>query len=413
MAAPARASHPAPATAFPVADRPSSQERLPVEGVLPADLDGCFLQAFPHPAEAGRPGGGFVLSGIRLGGGEATRHRARTTARHETPLGPLPALAPPIRLARTVTGAPRTPGHVTLARPVRDPSTREWHTVASYPGLGHAEHLTAGPDGVVSRAQPFTLDGAPLMHAVALTGRHVVVFDLPVVYRHAAALVGARLPYAWRPDRPARVGLLPREGTAEPRWFPVDPCYVFHAVNAYEEEGRVIVDAVRRPRAFDATPDASDVAPDAASAAQERPDLWRWTFDLATGAVHERALAPGWETALADERVCGRAHRHVFGSREGAAGPELVRHDLVTGGVQAYELGRGLRAGRPVFVPRHGGQHGDAEGDGWILVFAHDDAHRRGELLVFDALDLPGGPYAAVRVPDASPEAYRAVWLPA
>ncbi|MEV8632056.1 carotenoid oxygenase family protein [Streptosporangium sp. NPDC051023] len=418
MAAPARASDQTSVRVSPAVGRPPSPERLPVEGVLPADLDGWFLQAFPHPLCAGRPDGRSVLSGVRVSGGSALLHRVRATARQETPLGPVPALAPPIRLASTKAPAPCSPGHVTLARPVCDPATGEWHTVAAYPGLGHVEHLVTGSGGTVSHARPFALDGAPLMHATALTERYVVVFDLPVVYSRAAELVGARLPYAWRPDRRARLGLLPRDGAAEPRWFQIGPCYVFQAVNAYEEGGRVVVDAVRHPRAFDAAP--GDAVPDGAPPGfGARPYLCRWTLDLTTGTVGERALAPAWETALVDEGVLGRRHRYVFGSRDLNTGTTLFRRDLVTGGVHGYELGAGIRAGHPVFVPRPVGSAREGhEGDGWIVVLSHDAAGRRSELLVFDALDLAGGPYATVRVPRpplacATPASGRATWLPA
>ena len=59
------------------------------------------------------------------------------------------------------------------------------------------------------RAEPFALDGAPYMEAVAVTRRFLVVFDLPYVYSRTADLIGVRLPYTWREDRAARVGLLP------------------------------------------------------------------------------------------------------------------------------------------------------------------------------------------------------------
>lgn len=425
MAAPVRASGPVTAPASPAIGRSAQEERLPIEGALPAGLDGCLLRTFPHPAGAGRAGGGLVFSGIRLGAGAARRHRATAAARGDTPLGPVPALAPSLRFADSAaygaaaygaadsggegTPAPRAPGHlsghVTLARPIRDPATGWWHTVAGHPGLGQAEHLVACPGGTVVRARPFALGGAPLMHAVALTERYVVVFDLPVVYRHAVALVGARLPYTWQPGRPARVGLLPRHGTAEPRWFRIGPCHISRAVNAYDEGDRVVLDAVWHPRAFDATPTPAP------------PHLRRLTFDLADGAVRERPLSAAHQTALVDERVCGRRHRHVFGSHDRPRGAVLVRHDLVAGRTHTYELGGGRRVDPPVFVPRPargvpGGQR-DTEGDGWILALAHDDAHRRAELLVFDALDLAAGPSAAVRLPGGSPAAHRATWLPA
>src|SRR5262249_39066012 len=191
--------------------------------------------------------------GIRLGGGRARWHR-QGAGQQEAGW----------RAARVWPGGrgPDEVGAAAVARPVAAPGIPLWHSVATYPGLGHAEHLWLSPDGEVWPAEPFAVDGASLMHAVSAPRRYVVVFDLPVTYRRAAALVGAHFPYAWQDGRPARVGLLGRG--APPRWFPVRPCYVFNAVNAYEDGGRVVVDVIRHERAFD--PTACPVPP---------PTLWR------------------------------------------------------------------------------------------------------------------------------------------
>ncbi|WP_157996040.1 carotenoid oxygenase family protein [Thermomonospora amylolytica] len=378
-------------------------EPLPVVGELPEGLHGCLLQAATHPLAAG-PGvphghaGPHVFHGIRLEGGVARWHRAALPVRRHRPFGPVPALAPTVWAPDAAGGD--EPAYITLARPVRTAGSAEWHTVAAYPGLGHAEHLVAGPDGGVLRARPFALDGAPLMHAVALTRRYVVVLDLPVVHHRAAALVGARFPYAWRPGRPARIGLLPRDPgeDAEPRWFPIEPCYVFDVVNAYDDGGTVVLDAVRHARAFD-DPDPGAVPP---------PRVHRWTLDLDTGAVADRAIPQAGRTAVVDERVFGHRHRYLFGLTGGAADVRLCRHDLRTGVTTVRGLGGGP-VSRPLFVPDAGRA---AEGAGWVVVLTEDPARRRGHLLAFDALDIAGPPRAVVRLPLGLPVTRRAVWLP-
>src|SRR5262249_51981627 len=202
------------------------------------------------------------------------------------------------------------------------------------------------------------------------------VFDLPVTYRRAAALVGARFPYAWQDGRPARVGLLGRG--APPRWFPVRPGYVFHAVNAYEDGERVVVDGIRPERAFD--PTARPVPP---------PTLWRWTLDLDAGTATEQPLSEvPMELPAVDPRVSGRQHRYVFGARMTGRGDDLaatalVRHDMATGTTQIRPLDRGCTAGQPVFVPRPPAAEGEpaegapVEGDGWLLAVGDDQVRGR------------------------------------
>ena len=132
--------------------------------------------------------------------------------------------------------------------------------------------------------------------------------------------------------------------------------------------------------------------------------MWRWTLDPARGLVAERPLTGPLAAATVDPRRAGLRHQLIVGATPG--GRALAGHDLAAGTIQVRELGPGLRAGRPVFVPR-----GRAEGDGWIVVLAQDTARRRAELLVLDALNLTGRPQAVVRLPQTLPAARHTAWV--
>ena len=114
-----------------------------------------------------------------------------------------------------------------------DRRTGELHAVAYFWAWDHVQHVVVGPDGRVSGTTDVPIADGPMMHDFALTERYVVLLDLPVTFSMAAAAAGSSLPYGWNPAHQARVGLLPREGTdREVRWFEVDPCWVFHTLNA-------------------------------------------------------------------------------------------------------------------------------------------------------------------------------------
>src|SRR5437667_12331066 len=155
-------------------------------------------------------------------------------------------------------------------------------------------------------------------------------------------------PYSWDSSYPARVGLLPREGDADDvRWFDVEPCYVFHPLNAFDDgDDRVVLDVVRHPKMFD----THKLGPD-----EGAPTLDRWTVDLAAGKVLEERLDDrGQEFPRVDARRTGRRHRYGYSVGLGAANDfdaTLVRHDFGAGRSELRNFGPHTAAGEFVFVP--------------------------------------------------------------
>ena len=356
---------------------------LPVQGTVPRELAGALLQAYPHPGLNSRRHGDsrpLAISGIRFRDGQVSWYLASENDRPPCPfVGPVAAIE--ARLAPLATS-----DAATAAWPVRDPGTGHWHTVVTAPDRGYAEHLVVRDGGAVVRSRRFPLDGAPLMHADAVTSRYVVVMDLPVTYRRAAAMVGVRSPYAWQSGRPARIGLLPRHGDGDLRWFEVDPGYTFRTVNAYDEGDRVVVDVLWHEGAPEPGP-----AP-----------VVRWTLDLHTGTACARSLTGEVRVAVTDPATAGSRHRFVHT----AAGSTIARHDLETGRVEVHDLGAGRRAGQPVLVPGRAG-------GGWVMAFVEDVAHRSTTVVVLDAFDVAGPPVAEIPLPVAVPTSSRATWAQA
>ena len=277
------------------------------------------------------------------------------------------------------------------------------------------------------------------MHDFALTERHVVILDLPVTFdigtatadvpRLARPLVrgllnriigrnpvpepliafaarggdtGGTLPYRWNPDYPARIGVLPRDGDGDAvRWFEIEPCYVFHTLNAYDDGDRVVLDVVRHPRMFDTVLTGPDEGP---------APLARITLDRATGRVHEHGVDQrSQEFPRHDERLTGRRHRYgwAIGFEDGAMGDTVLRHDLDAGTTASRTLGAGPEASESCFVPD---PDGSDEGDGVLLGYVHDRAEGRSHLRVLDAATLED--VAAVHLPGRVPAGFHGNWVP-
>ncbi len=156
----------------------------------------------------------------------------------------------------------------------------------------------------------------------------------PVIARIARGSRSAtrwrRCPTRWDQDYPARLGLLPREGGSEDvRWFDIDPCFVFHTLNAYEDGDTVVVDVVRHDRMFATVLNGPDEGP---------ATLARFTIDLLADKVREdRFDDHAQEFPRIDERLTGRRHRFGYsvGFEDGLPGDPVLRHDLAAGSTRA------------------------------------------------------------------------------
>ncbi|MEV6520940.1 carotenoid oxygenase family protein [Longispora sp. NPDC051575] len=420
---------------------------LPVTGELPRQLTGALLGIGPHASrqDAGARQhalvGDAMVHGIRLRDGRAEWYRNRwiRTDRIARGLGELPIPGPrhglsdntsgnvirhagrtlalgeagvlPIELDRQLGSVARfdfdgTLPHGFAAHPECDPVTGELFTVAYYHDLPYLEYLVVGVDGRVRKTERVGVRGTPMMHSLSLTDRHVVLYDLPVRFDAGLARAGSRCPYAWQDGGDSRLGVLAREGSgADVRWFDVDPCFVFHPVNAYETGGDLVLDVVRHERVFDR---------DRLAPGESAPTLWRWTLHLATGTVTERQLDDiPQEFPRVDERVKTMPHRYVYtvASQVGSGatgGSALLKHDVGTGDVAVHDFGPRRTAGEAVFVPR--GPIG-AEDDGWLMTYVHDADVDRTSLVVLNADDFTGSPQAVVELPVRVPPGLHVNWI--
>jgi carotenoid cleavage dioxygenase len=196
---------------------------------------------------------------------------------------------------------------------------------------------------------------------------------------------------------------MPREGdNASVRWFDVEPCYVFHPMNAYEDvDGTVVVDVVRHPRMFD----RDRLAPNEGPAT-----LDRWIIDLVAGKVRETRFDDrGQEFPRIDDRRFGKRHRYGYAPafEDGLAGTgTLLKHDFERGRTHARSFGAEKAVGEFVFHPS---SEQSAEDDGVLMGYVLDRATDRSDLAILDAQTLQD--VARVKLPHRVPSGFHGNWL--
>ncbi|MYS82135.1 carotenoid oxygenase family protein [Embleya scabrispora] len=413
---------------------PVTEERiettLRVSGELPAELTGSYLRNGPNPRT---PSGHWFLGdgmvhGVRLTAGRAAWYRNRyvRTNNFDThaPLRRVDGtreLTNGVANTHVVRHAGRTfalvessyPYELTAsldtigpydfagrlrtamtAHPKTCPTTGELHFFGyGSPVPPYVTYHRADAAGELVVSRDLDVPGHTMMHDFNLTAGHVVFMDLPVVFDLDRARAGT-MPYAWDEGYGARVGVLRRDDPhGAVRWFDVDPCYVFHTLNAHDEGAdRIVLYVMRRTHLY------RTGEPDGAAT------LWRWTIDLTAGTVREEQLDDrASEFPRVDDRFAGLPARHGFTVTEHA----VLRYDLTDGTALAHDFGAGRTPGEATFVPadeRPGGP-------GWLLTYVYDAASDTSDLVVLDADDLAADPVATVHLPCRVPFGFHGNWL--
>jgi carotenoid cleavage dioxygenase len=431
----------------PVAGEHTAQD-LRVTGRIPEALEGKLLRIGPNPI-APDPAryhwflGNGMVHGVALRGGRAAWYRSRFVRDDEVVAanGWPPVAGPqrefalgggiantnvishagktlaiveggnlPVELDGELETVRRSDFGGTLpagfsAHPKRDPDTGELHAAVYGVGAQQIQHVVVGADGRVRRAVSVPVPGAPMVHDCAITKNYFVLLDLPVVLDAAALEHGGGLPYTWQPEYGARVGLLPREGGAEDViWRELEPCFVFHPLNAFEDgDGRVVVDVVRHPQTF---------ASERYQAGNGPPTLDRWTIDPRGGPVKEERLDDRpQEFPRHDERRVGKPHRFGYSIQIGPGFrfEALLKHDLRDRRTERHEEGPARAFMEPVFVPRAP----DAdEDDGWVLAYTYDADTDRSDVVILEAQDFAAPPLATIHLPVRVPFGFHGNWIP-
>jgi carotenoid cleavage dioxygenase-like enzyme len=418
---------------------------LPVTGSIPRELEGRLLRIGPNPVEADPEHyhwftGNGMVHGLQLRGGKAEWYRNRYVRDEDvvrvkggSPVpGPVGALGGttantnvvgiggktyaiveagnmPVELTNELETVQRSDFGGTLpsgftAHPKRDPDTGELHAAVYSPLTEILQYIVVGTDGAVRKQVDVPVPGSPMVHDCSITENYFVLFDLPVTF-DPENLVEGGLPYRWNPDYGARVGLLPREGSAsDVVWCEVEPCYVYHPMNSYEDnDGRVVIDVVRHPRMF---------ATDFNGPNEGVPTLDRWVVDPKGGPVKEARLDErGQEFPRIDERLIGKPYRYGYTTRlgEGFEMGSLVKHDLREGTTQCHTEGEGRAFLEPVFVPA---SDDSAEDEGWVLAHVYDASVNRSDVVILNAQDFEAGPVATIHLPARVPFGFHGNWVP-
>lgn len=419
------------------------ETNLHVQGSIPAELSGVYLRTGPNP-KSGQGAHWFLgdgmVHGIRLENGKAKWYRNRflQTPDITEPLADPSAGLGDLRRGKGNThvvahnkkilcleeahwpwcidadlntmGCENFGGALTCsitAHPKVCPTTGELLAFSYFNfSQPYLNYIRIGADGKLKQLEGIELPQMVMMHDFNITENYVVFMDLPLALD--LDLLATGIPFSFQRDCGARLGVMPRNGTAnEVRWFEIDPCYVFHQVNAWDKDGVVTLYVSRQNSAFGAdSGDYSEVA-----------RLHRWQIDLNHGNVTEQPIddRPA-DFGRVNNILVGKESRYGYlmaldgegNSEEPVYGPKLYQYDLANGNCAEHYLGEGTRGAEPVFLPA---TNASSEDEGWVLSLVHSETSGKSRLIIVDAQNFAAPPVAIIELPFRVPYGAHGNWV--
>lgn len=414
---------------------------LPVQGAIPEALNGLYVRngSNPHDGDSSHWFfGDGMLHGVRLENGKALWYRNRYVQTDQ--YGGAADGGPPTggNNASNVSaiyhgGKLLTSGEVGLpfeinvsdlstvgvtdfddsiqtsftAHPKIDPVTGNLHFFGYWFAEPYLTYHVADPTGKVIHTQPIPVDKPTMVHSFAITQQDVVFWECPVVFDLNAAVSGAANPFQWQPDYGARIGIMPLGGMAsEIRWKEIDPCFVFHEVNAFRQGDDVIVDLCKYSTMFQGG---------ASLGGSGESSLSRWTIGTSGDELsfsEDIITRASLELPTHDRRFSGREHQHGW-LLEVRDNPDTVDFggiahvELGSGNISMWDPGQNNHANEAFFVP-----DGEGEGEGWLLTYVFNHVSKKSYFAILDALDVASGPVASIELPQRVPFGFHGVWVP-
>jgi carotenoid cleavage dioxygenase len=409
---------------------------LEVVGSIPPALNGRFLRNGPNPRSGWSDHwflGNGMVHGVEFENGKANWYRNRyvRTPLYEDPDGdPMEALLQPDKSAantHVIHHAGRIlaleEGHLPWELSPGLDTIRAWDfggklntAMTAHPkvcaetgellffGYGvlppFLTYHRVSADGELVQTEQITVPGGTMMHDFNITRNYVIWMDLPAVWDLASAGQGG-LPIKWDESYGARLGVMPRTGgDADVTWYDIDPCYVFHPLNAYEEADNIVIDVCRKENVMAGSIEAPAL-------------LTRWVIDTQAGRVSETQID---DRSIEFPRVCDTrvGLKHRYGYAAGLAGSvpygeRYIKYDLDDSSATVIELGEGREGSEAVFVKDPAGTRED---DGWLLAYVYDNASNKSELLILDAGSMSEEPVARVMLPARVPMGFHGSWVP-
>eukprot|EP01127_Copromyxa_protea_P012231 TRINITY_DN3165_c0_g1_i1.p1 TRINITY_DN3165_c0_g1~~TRINITY_DN3165_c0_g1_i1.p1 ORF type:complete len:515 (-),score=122.54 TRINITY_DN3165_c0_g1_i1:141-1685(-) len=294
--------------------------------------------------------------------------------------------------------------HSFTAHPKVDPKTGEMfffgYSVHQQPWLNYS---IIDATGKKLPSIPIETAGPRMVHDFTITEHYAIFLDMPLVFNKKNLFTDKGF-FEFQKEGVCRFGVLPRydKDTSRMKWFDVDPSYIFHVANSWEEGNEIFMVACKYDQV------------DIYSLKTVLAYLTLYRMNLETGEVTETVLESkfGSEFPTINEDYLGYKNRYMysvhmtgFNSMSG-----IAKYDMETGKSITYIMDENDLSGEFVFVPNQDKEASEREeDDGYLVGYQYISKRNNSELVILRAQDL--SVQARIVLPQRVPQGFHGRWI--
>lgn len=313
----------------------------------------------------------------------------------------------------------RTMGSTTLGMPQDstilfahskiDGKTGEWFLFGIEFGAKATLHITIlDKTGQLKRHQAFKLPRAVYVHDFFVTDRHII-FSLPSAHINLfdyisgqKSVLGAM---SWKPEIGNIILVFDRWDEKAPLRLEAESCWMWHALNAYEEGDEIKADCIgyQNPDHLLGNDPALCAIMFGRRGQYNYPgEIRRYVINTAKKKNRLEILDKGdYEFPFVNPQYACQKHRFGYFAKrykEGYFFTGIARVDMKTLKSASYNFGKGVFCSEPIFVPKPNHAYSpDADSEpGWLLTEVYHSGKQKTLLAVFSANHVSDGPIAVL-----------------
>ena len=283
-----------------------------------------------------------------------------------------------------------------------DPDTGELYAFTYDATKPYLTYYVFDKKGKLKTEQSIQKKHTSMMHDFVLTANYLVFFDCPALFEAETFWQEGRL-INWHPDLNTTVILIHRRTKAEIK-IEMDPFFVYHFANGYEENGELIVDYVRHETFTLGDALHTDFS-----------GLYRLVIDLKTHHfAHHLLFNERIEFPRVNEAYLSKPYRYIYSPLKTAghikAFHALLQFDLKTKKAYTHDFGVHQEVDEAVFIPDPSSKPGDEKG-GWLGLFVYNSETDTSEFVLLSAKHFRKDPIARIKLPQRIPHGLHGSWI--